>query len=672
MPVRRKVILPAAVSLLILLTSAINTRPAAAQGQLQDRPHLPDEQTYATEHFVIHYTYTGDAGIKAIDEDASGLPDYIEEVATALEHSWQVEIVQFGWAPPPPDRGEGGDERVDLYLEQLMPDGLAGYAESAGGYVGDNPLTPELERRAAYSYFSIDNDFEEVAGEGGNPDADLYLMRATVAHEFNHVIQGGYDDFDPQYWLYEATATWMEEEVYDEVNDGVNYLPDLFNAPDVCRVSDVGWYASWLFLRLMSEKYGHDVVRAIWENSRQLDGFDAIDAALEPYGSSLEAESQDFALANLLRDYDEGQEFPLVALEGQIGEGSLTPDQGVQSLGADYIRLTARQVVDISLTASGGPLTAFVVGITGSDAQVYEIPGAPLTIDLSPYSDAFVVVHNDHRVGLEVNCEYESYTITVTASGGAPATQPETWSALNFTPPETEVGSSGLPIAGSSSYHPPYAEQGEASESPEELVTPFEAIIPTAVPGGYFFDYAYIMTAEDFGGDEPYYVPGGGDAANYDYLTEDDFWLGVVESASPYTALNEWLDDVGYEPAGDIRTVDNVEVLVEDLSEDEDIWFSATLILNGLFIVVDGDHNEEDVISMVESLIAAAQSPTPGAVQLPPVDNEPAQDSSPLPSTGGFFTTLSGIALLVFGGATCVVALVLVIISAIQFRRERR
>ena len=45
----------------------------------------------------------------------------------------------------------------------------------------------------------------------------------TAAHEFFHAVQFAYDAADDQ-WFMESTATWMEDEIYDDVNDNLQYL----------------------------------------------------------------------------------------------------------------------------------------------------------------------------------------------------------------------------------------------------------------------------------------------------------------------------------------------------------------------------------------------------------------------------------------------------------------
>ena len=93
-------------------------------------------------------------------------------------------------------------------------------------------------------------------------------------------------------------------------------------------------------------------------------------------------------------------------------------------------------------------------------------------------------------------------------------------------------------------------------------------------------------------------MPNGGNSANYDYLDDAGNWLSIAESPSPYGTVDEWLTAIDYDTPGTIQTIAGEEVLIEDLGEPGDPWVSATLIVNGLFIVVDGDHTEADVVGL--------------------------------------------------------------------------
>ena len=73
---------------------------------------------------------------------------------------------------------------------------------------------------AASGYCVLDDDFAR-SQFGQQP---ILSLKATAAHEFFHAVQFAYD-YAEDGWFMEATATWMEERVFDDVNDNRQYLP---------------------------------------------------------------------------------------------------------------------------------------------------------------------------------------------------------------------------------------------------------------------------------------------------------------------------------------------------------------------------------------------------------------------------------------------------------------
>src|SRR5688500_2409593 len=97
------------------------------------------------------------------------------------------ENVTLGWRQPPND----GDNRVDIYLQDLGAQRLFGFAAT----------DPGQNSQAQSSYLVIDNDFAPAQYNGEPADKSL---RLTLAHEYGHVLQYGYDvTGDP--WHYEAS-----------------------------------------------------------------------------------------------------------------------------------------------------------------------------------------------------------------------------------------------------------------------------------------------------------------------------------------------------------------------------------------------------------------------------------------------------------------------------------
>ncbi|MBC7251926.1 MAG: hypothetical protein H5T62_16810, partial [Anaerolineae bacterium] len=262
----------------------------------QSRPTLTNEQIHDTTHFRIHYTTTGTDAVYHPDEDldpANGVPDYVDWVAEDLEYVWSTEIDSMGWLQPPPDQGEGGDTRYDVYLQNCP--GYYGYVNYTGGFVGDNPNSPTVtETDAYYSYMVLENDFAAFTGDRREN------IRVTVAHEFNHAIQAGYDGTE-ETWLMESTATWIEDEVYDDINDNYQFLDKLFTKPDLALDTDyVSFtYSRWIFMRYVSEHHGGQAtVRRIWEYAVAQDGMDAVEPALLEAGTDFATLFPRFTAAN--------------------------------------------------------------------------------------------------------------------------------------------------------------------------------------------------------------------------------------------------------------------------------------------------------------------------------------------------------------------------------------
>ena len=75
----------------------------------------------------------------------------------------------------------------------------------------------------------IDNDFDPAQYGGAHA---LESLRVTLAHEYAHVLQYGYDVLADG-WHYESSAVWMEQRIYPEITDWLRFLED--------RPSGAGW-----------------------------------------------------------------------------------------------------------------------------------------------------------------------------------------------------------------------------------------------------------------------------------------------------------------------------------------------------------------------------------------------------------------------------------------------
>lgn len=204
--------------------------------------------SYNTLHFHIEWESTGpDAPIPDDVAPANGVPDFVERTAEACEHSWAVEVDQLGYRAPA--LGNPGQRYTVSYQAQSS----YGYTVLISGQSTRIVLNPN------YQGFPFNDD----------PDGDvLGALRVTVAHELKHAIQRMYSNWIEDSWL-ELDATWIEDLVYDDVNDYVNFvrLPTSpFTAPQTpLNAGGAGSYDDCNWEHFQSQKFGADFLRQFWE-----------------------------------------------------------------------------------------------------------------------------------------------------------------------------------------------------------------------------------------------------------------------------------------------------------------------------------------------------------------------------------------------------------------------
>jgi hypothetical protein len=274
-------------------------RPVAGHAQ-------PGESAYAiaehdpplcSAHFCVHWvTATADAPPLA-STLGDGVPDYVRTMDQVFEHVYEVENGQLGWRVPPGDGTVGGGvDKIDVYVKDVGDDGIFGYSTPDPGQHGS----------AQHSYLVMDNDYAHAQF----PSYTSYLapMEVTAAHEYNHVIQFGYDVLQDT-WFLESTAVWMEDTVYGDVNDYLSYVRPWtrmtqvpmtdFNELDESDPLNVKAYGDAVWNRWLDAHYGQALIRNAWERSTATIPASfapgAYDAALRARGSSFFAAFTRFA-----------------------------------------------------------------------------------------------------------------------------------------------------------------------------------------------------------------------------------------------------------------------------------------------------------------------------------------------------------------------------------------
>ena len=185
------------------------------------------------------------------------MPDFVEQVAEVAEHVYEVENGRLGWRPPRSDGHEGGGEgKTDIYLAEIGGS-LFGYAAPDRGQQTRGHRQP----RHLHGYLVLDNDYDPFEFPGTKPLADLEV---TVAHEYNHILQFGYDAYQDA-WFAESTATWMEDQVYDHIDDYLRYVRRwvrLYDTP--ITAPTIREYGSAVWNHWLTHRYGRAIVRRAW------------------------------------------------------------------------------------------------------------------------------------------------------------------------------------------------------------------------------------------------------------------------------------------------------------------------------------------------------------------------------------------------------------------------
>jgi hypothetical protein len=322
-------------------------RPSQGQGSGDELEYSSPEHESCSDHFCIHWVDApGDDDAPPLaDTNANGLPDYVEAMRAVFEQVYQAENVGLGWAPARSDGTRGclpgapGNcpDKTDVYIKEIGDQGIYGYAAP----------DPNQTSFSQYAYLVMDNDYNaaQFPQYGGDP---LQPMEVTAAHEYNHVLQFNYDTAQDT-WMLESTATWMEDRVYTDVNDYLQYLvpwaqmtfvPLTYFTYTGDDPLNVKVYGDSVWNRWIDEHYGPDTIRKAWEVSRTTTPHrsfapGAYDAALKDKGASFYNVFTAFAVGTAeWRDanspFDEGTTFPDVDRASSDSTGrpiTLTPDR---------------------------------------------------------------------------------------------------------------------------------------------------------------------------------------------------------------------------------------------------------------------------------------------------------------------------------------------------------
>jgi hypothetical protein len=350
--------------------------------------HPEDAERACNDIVCVHWVESTADKVKVADNDSSGIPDYVETVADVVSGVLDT-YAGAGYRAPEPDEDLGGDDKMDIYLADVGDQGYYGYCNSDQNIARNGP-------HDGWAYCVLDNDYATTQFPTNTPTENLEV---TAAHELFHAVQFAYDYYEDA-WFMEATATWAEDELYDDVDDNLQYLSQSplsrpASSMDRFDYSGVQQYGDWIFFRYLTEHFPAaegglpTIIRNLWERADSASGgaddysVQAIAHELTSHGTSLRSVFASFADANLRPglSYEEGaaNRYPAAPIAGRTTLSRGHRDSGVLSSRVDHLasstfRFTrgsgfaARKLkvqVDLPATSRGSAAIVTVHGASG-------------------------------------------------------------------------------------------------------------------------------------------------------------------------------------------------------------------------------------------------------------------------------------------------------------------
>jgi len=323
--------------------------------------------------FCFHWVNSTGDRVPQADGDRDLVPDYVETVAAEMGVVRSKENGDLAWRAPRGDGTKGGNvDKTDVYLKQLGDKNLFGYAAT----------DPNQSGTSHSAFLVLDNDY--AAAEYPGFGSFLEPLRVTAAHEYNHILQYAYDAFQ-DVWMFESGATWMEDQVYDAIDDYLGYVRSWvtrtevpltrFNSKSASDPDNIKVYGSAVWNHWLAERLSPNTVRNAWDRSTSTTPASFAPAA---YGASIAETGGTSFFDDFVRfstataewrapnsGFSEGASYPDVERRGTLGLGAAPTTTTLDHTTFAHMNVAPPTGADLELTASVPSGTAGAIALVG-------------------------------------------------------------------------------------------------------------------------------------------------------------------------------------------------------------------------------------------------------------------------------------------------------------------
>ena len=337
-------------------------------------------RSFDSAHVRVWYTLTGANAVRSASTRADGAPDDVAEVSLVAETALE-RFAARGYRRPLSDAepscgSHGGDERLDVYLVD--------FAAADGATVTERGTGGSGTRRTCASFVLVEArmDLRYSTGSEG--------FRTVVPHELFHAVQNAYDTtLDP--FFGEGTAQLVTKRIYPDLSDLERLLPAFFAEPSRALDTPGGgvtagfYYGSAVWPLFLEERFGHDVVREIFDGLASTGGpvLDATARLLESRQTTLGAAFLDFVTWNVATGrragdggYPDAKAYPEVPVVPLVSGST-----ALSGLAARYYRVSTDVPQGLRIDADGARVGARFVPIDGRVAKLSLARSLPTNVD---------------------------------------------------------------------------------------------------------------------------------------------------------------------------------------------------------------------------------------------------------------------------------------------------